>query len=806
MDTASGAIATFPDGADNMPLEHLIVDIQPEQDLHGYDYPWPAGGGKNLLDYDTVYASCKTGENAFFGYNNPNDGPQYVTPLIDLSDFIGQQVTFSAYVTVGGETGSVFPVAIINGVQTTSGAVQVLNGNSGYISITVTPETENDLIKISYSSGRGNLTFNNIMLEVGPSRTNWSPYSNICPIVGKTGANANSSGLNILPPFENTTVWNANGYLNAAGNIISDSSYRTTCFIPVEENDKFFLSTSPKASDWKGICYYDENKKKIDFLQGTWQTSSFTAPQGTKYIRIYLKKLDYFPQLNKSASEVDFSLYSGQTIPIVFPAMGKNLVDIGTATFTGYKRYTLSEPLKPGTYTVSASVTSSDTDANVSLIGLYNTSSVSAGGGSGAISFNRGARESHTVTTIKDTNFIYLYASNSAISSTRKTATWADVQIESGSNATAYEPYTNTIYGASLDVVTGDLVVKWKAVDLGTANYTEGTATTLIQRFDTGTFTDIKRTIGGNDKYSAICSMFKAATYNETWVPWIFAPVTAASSVTIAFCTPPNKFQSVEDFKNYVSGTQFCYELATPITYHLTPQQVRTLLGLNNIWSDAGDVEVTYRADTDLFVQKKAIDIQINGTSILSNGVANVPVASTTTLGVVKVGSGLSASSGTLSTYYARSATIKGGANSTDPVTPSLQHEAVFYGLTKAAGVSMATSSNAVGTYTESAKSAISTMLNGAVSVSGSTPSITAKDGIQYICGECSTLTIVVPDSGTIDVIFESGSTPTVLTVTPPTGMTMKWMNDFDPDNLDANTTYEINIKNGCLGVAGKWT
>lgn len=94
---------------------------------------------------------------------------------------------------------------------------------------------------------------------------------------------------------------------------------------------------------------------------------------------------------------------------------------------------------------------------------------------------------------------------------------------------------------------------------------------------------------------------------------------------------------------------------------------------------------------------------------------------------------------------------------------------------------------------------------NPVVNVSGSTPSISAVAGTQYICGEVSTLTIVVPASGIIDVMFESGSTATVLTITPPTGQTVKWANDFDPTSLDANTTYELNIKN-LMGVAGSWT
>lgn len=91
------------------------------------------------------------------------------------------------------------------------------------------------------------------------------------------------------------------------------------------------------------------------------------------------------------------------------------------------------------------------------------------------------------------------------------------------------------------------------------------------------------------------------------------------------------------------------------------------------------------------------------------------------------------------------------------------------------------------------------------VTVSGTTPVIAAANNTRYICGEVSTLDITLPASGIVDVVFTSGSTPTVLTITPPTGVTLKWANGFDPTALEANKTYELNICNG-LGVAVSWT
>lgn len=209
-------------------------------------------------------------------------------------------------------------------------------------------------------------------------------------------------------------------------------------------------------------------------------------------------------------------------------------------------------------------------------------------------------------------------------------------------------------------------------------------------------------------------------------------------------------------------------------------------------------------------------DVQVNGTSVVQDGVANVQVANSNELGVAKFsathGVGISAA-GLTYISGADSAMIKnptGGYIGYRPIVVGKQHESAFYGLAKAADdTTQSQSSNAVGNYTESAKSAIHEMLNGSVSVTGTAPVITALAGIQYICGECATLDITLPASGCIDVVFESGSTPTVLTITPPTGKTLSWTGDFDPTALEADTVYEINVAvvgDKCLGVAGAWT
>ena len=48
------------------------------------------------------------------------------------------------------------------------------------------------------------------------------------------------------------------------------------------------------------------------------------------------------------------------------------------------------------------------------------------------------------------------------------------------------------------------------------------------------------------------------------------------------------------------------------------------------------------------------------------------------------------------------------------------------------------------------------------VTVTGTTQTINAQPGVRYVCGEATTLDITLPASGIVDVVFESGSTPTV--------------------------------------------
>ena len=115
---------------------------------------------------------------------------------------------------------------------------------------------------------------------------------------------------------------------------------------------------------------------------------------------------------------------------------GKNLIPYGTITFTKNKSYLLNNPLPAGTYTISAHITSNDTDGVYSAVSINNKNEVMK-----YVALKRDVRVSSTFTVDKPITNIDFCAAYNYSQGEEDSATWADIQLERGSAATAYEPY-----------------------------------------------------------------------------------------------------------------------------------------------------------------------------------------------------------------------------------------------------------------------------------------------------------------------------------------------------------------------------
>ena len=96
-----------------------------------------------------------------------------------------------------------------------------------------------------------------------------------------------------------------------------------------------------------------------------------------------------------------------------------------------------------------------------------------------------------------------------------------------------------------------------------------------------------------NPSMKGFCSHYPYSPYTKDKIGVMYNERTITFDQKIGDATYWKNF-CTEQYNNGTPVT-LAYELNTSITYQLTPQQLITLRGINNIWSNAnGEVEIKY--------------------------------------------------------------------------------------------------------------------------------------------------------------------------------------------------------------------
>jgi len=481
-DTASGAVASFPDGADNLPVDSLVAEITPVQDLHGQSNPYPAGGGKNLIPYPY---SRQSGT-----YNGVT-----ITVNDDGTLLLNGTATSTIYWDLKGGADAVPMTAgsyILHRPSTTAvTGLTITAAKDGNFWNTASQENANLTLESDASVSwyiliSNGTTLSNVkvypMFEKGTTASDWSPYSNICPISGRTGLTVTRAGKNL---FNMSTLFRVNNNVFRSGFF----------YIPAGN----YIFSRPTADD---NLY-------------TW------------YVR-----------------GVETEAYSPFT----------NLVSGDGISVSG------SFSLTTGT---------------LAYIEFYSNTGISDG-------------------AIKD------------------------IQIEAGNTATPYTPYVapteipitweteaGTIYGGTLDVVSGVLTVTHASYDLAALDWSSSAPDAHIFRGFYPTVNPPKETSG----------LVAADAISSEYTVKAYSPLSAADDGKFGlgagkFIIIDHRYSAIADFVTHIADVQMVAKLATPQTYQLTPTEVRTILGGNTIYTDAGDVSVEYIADTKLYIDNKIAELQ----------------------------------------------------------------------------------------------------------------------------------------------------------------------------------------------------
>lgn len=245
----------------------------------------------------------------------------------------------------------------------------------------------------------------------------------------------------------------------------------------------------------------------------------------------------------------------------------------------------------------------------------YRLTGCPSGGSSGYIIYNdshgmsdSGSGSTYTPTADDEWDFFIRIVNGTAVNNVLFKPM---LRVKQTGDNDEYEPYNGTIntttlgrtvYGGTLDVVSGELKVTHGFIDLGTLNWSlyNGKFVAALP---------LSKRYSPNATINALCSNYPVYPAQSSVGHDVDKSLWISYSATPELYVQDSTYADAASFKTAMSGVQLGYELATPQTYTLTGQEVSAMYGENYIWANSGDIEITYHTDT-LGIYNK---IYING-------------------------------------------------------------------------------------------------------------------------------------------------------------------------------------------------
>ena len=204
VDSVSGAIASFVPDSTIPNLLGVSVAVEPVQDLHGYDHPWPAGAGKNKFNGEFLQGYWAYADGSW-----TNSNYWIATGKIPCKPSTSYTASADAKLTrwqgfvwydVGGNYISTDNLQSNENI----GLTKTSPNNAYYLAFNIAgyPSTTSIIAPSDVT---------HFQLEEGSSPTTYAPYQNICPIYGWNGLNiGNAQEYNRMLPASGESI-SANG-------------------------------------------------------------------------------------------------------------------------------------------------------------------------------------------------------------------------------------------------------------------------------------------------------------------------------------------------------------------------------------------------------------------------------------------------------------------------------------------------------------------------------------------------------------------------------------------------------------------
>ena len=346
-----------------------------------------------------------------------------------------------------------------------------------------------------------------------------------------------------------------------------------------------------------------------------------------------VNNLEFRPMVRVADETPDFAPYSN-ICPISgwnsanVTRTGKNLFNKSTITTMSILNQTDGQPTYNPNHNVSDFIpASAGTTYVISGTGLHlRADGVTNTAGVRFVSYNSKKEKNGTAVDTTSTYVAYTTPDETAYIRVQYGAGASDVQVEEGSVPTAYEPFgttyhiafpssAGTVYGGELTINrdwTGELVVDRMFCTI--TNFQFEYIANYAGRFRLIPSSNNIPNVTGRSA-PIISSHWKGIDQNgiDSTSQWIFCASYAQIIIQMgdaSYDSTAKLSAFLAEQANAGNPVTICYEVK-PTTYSLTAPQVRSILGINNIWADIGKInEVQYSADTKLYVgeQQKLVD------------------------------------------------------------------------------------------------------------------------------------------------------------------------------------------------------
>ena len=350
--TATGNPITLADASETYAQE-LKVELEPiQQDLHGYDAPWPGGARKNKLpltvDYikslntgpwkgnsysfgGVVYTLLTDDGNNVTGINVTGSSSGYSFLILDNNNG-GNPLPYSGYTVSGCIDGSMSTYFLLVGTGLGSDDTICTDGDA---TITVSSSETNWGVAIFVVGSNIDTTFYPMIREASETDPTFEPYTNICPISGISECSVVSRKKNLFTD-EN---YSNKKYINSSGTLSSSDFWNASDYILVPPNTQMYFQPNSASGSAPKHAFYDSNKTFISAIDSG--ACSFTTPSTCAYMRFSYQTISTNVQLELGSSATTYAPYksTSATITLGQTVYGGN-VDFLTGKCVVDKGYT----------------------------------------------------------------------------------------------------------------------------------------------------------------------------------------------------------------------------------------------------------------------------------------------------------------------------------------------------------------------------------------------------------------------------------------------------------------------------------